>query len=65
MNYGPDSRLTEADKTDLKKLYQLAWSGQLTHINGTPIKFVKPFHTIGGALFAVAPGVAAIVEPAG
>lgn len=66
MNYGPDSKLTEADKTDLKKLYQLAWSGQLTHINGTPVKFVKPFHTIGGALdqlIAVGPGAGAVVQP--
>lgn len=47
MNYGPDSKLTADDKSDLKRLYQLAWSGQLTHINGTPIKFVKPFHDSG------------------
>jgi Matrixin len=66
MNYGPDSKLTDADKADLKKLYQLAWSGKLTQINGTPIKFVKPFHTIGAALdhlIAVAPGAAAVVQP--
>lgn len=47
MNYGNKSVLTIDDKADLKRLYQLAWSGQLTHINGTPIRFVKPFHTIG------------------
>ena len=47
MNYGNQSVLTTDDKADLKRLYQLAWSGQLTQINGTPIKFVKPFHTIG------------------
>lgn len=47
MNYGNKSVLTTEDKADLKRLYQLAWSGQLTQINGTPIKFVKPFHTIG------------------
>jgi hypothetical protein len=49
MNYGPDSKLTADDKSDLKRLYQLAWSGQLTHINGTPVKFVKPFHDSGTA----------------
>jgi Matrixin len=43
MNYGPQSQLTADDKSDLKRLYQLAWSGQLTEINGTPIKLVKPF----------------------
>ncbi|HEV7881783.1 matrixin family metalloprotease [Bradyrhizobium sp.] len=48
MNYGANSKLTADDRADLKKLYQQAWSGQLTHINGTPIKFVKPFHTTGG-----------------
>jgi hypothetical protein len=47
MNYGPDSILTEYDKADLKTLYQMAWAGEVTEINGTPIKFVKPFHAIG------------------
>lgn len=47
MNYGEDSKLTAYDKSDLKRLYQLAWTGQLTHINGTPIRFVKPFHKSG------------------
>jgi hypothetical protein len=47
MNYGPDSKLTDYDKSDLKKMYELAWAGQLTQINGTPVKFVKPFHTVG------------------
>ncbi|HUQ89412.1 MAG TPA: matrixin family metalloprotease [Vicinamibacterales bacterium] len=49
MNYGAKSTLTAADKSDLKRLYQKVWSGQLTHINGTPIKLVKPFHTIGSS----------------
>lgn len=44
MNYGELSELTETDKNDLSKLYELAWSKQLTHINGTEIKFVKPYH---------------------
>lgn len=53
MNYGADSRLTNADKSDLKSLYQSAWSGQLTHINGTEIKFMKPFHESGTAVQGV------------
>src|SRR5687768_16729444 len=47
MNYGGQSVLTADDKSDLKRLYQLVWSGELTQINGTPIKLVKAFHTIG------------------
>jgi adenylylsulfate kinase-like enzyme len=47
MNYGDKSELTDADRSDLKKLYKSAWSGQLTNINGTPIKFVRPFHYLG------------------
>jgi hypothetical protein len=47
MNYGSQSVLTADDKSDLKRLYQLVWSGELTQINGTPIKLVKAFHTIG------------------
>jgi len=44
MNYGDQSELTDADRGDLKKLYESVWSGQLTKINGTPIKVVRPFH---------------------
>jgi hypothetical protein len=44
MNYGQNSELTEADRDDLKKLYAGAWNGQLTQINGTPIKLVWPYH---------------------
>jgi len=44
MNYGEKSELTEADKNDLKKLYKLAWAGELTEIDGAQIKFVKPYH---------------------
>lgn len=47
MNYGADSMLTEYDRFDLKTLYRMAWSGEITHINGTPIRFVNPFHTVG------------------
>jgi hypothetical protein len=44
MNYGANSELTDADRRDLKTLYTSAWSKDLTNINGTPIKFVRPFH---------------------
>jgi hypothetical protein len=54
MNYGADSKLTSYDKSDLKRLYELAWSGQLTKINGTPIRFMKPFHASGAATEAPA-----------
>jgi len=47
MNYGPNSFLTNDDKADLKKLYEMAWSGELTEINGTPIRFVRPYHDSG------------------
>lgn len=43
MNYGPQSTLTEADLRDLTELYRLAWTGQLTNINGTPIRFFSPY----------------------
>lgn len=43
MNYGPDSKLTPEDLSDLTTLYQQAWSGALTDINGAPIRFVRPF----------------------
>ncbi|PWJ58646.1 hypothetical protein CLV98_10311 [Dyadobacter jejuensis] len=45
MNYGDQSELTSDDKNDLRTLYHLAWNGKLTHVNGTPIKFVTPFHS--------------------
>lgn len=43
MNYGSDSRLTDTDRSDLMILYSRAWSGQLQHINGTPIELMRPF----------------------
>ncbi|AFZ38293.1 peptidase M10A and M12B matrixin and adamalysin (plasmid) [Stanieria cyanosphaera PCC 7437] len=45
MNYGPKSQLTDDDKADLKRLYELVWSGQLTKINQIPIRSIKAFHT--------------------
>lgn len=43
MNYGANSYLTPDDVNDLKKLYQAAWAGTLTNINGTSIRLMKPF----------------------
>lgn len=48
MNYGPDSLLTEDDRSDLANLYDLVWTGRLTAINGTPIRQVLPFTALGG-----------------
>jgi hypothetical protein len=45
MNYGEDSKMTPDDRADLKRLYEKVWAGEITKINGTPIKLVKPFHT--------------------
>ena len=44
MNYGTLSVLTQADRDDLRRLYQLVWSGQLAEVNGTQIRTVRPFH---------------------
>jgi hypothetical protein len=49
MNYGSDSVLAPKDKSDLKRLYQLAWSGKLLHINTTPIKLMRPYHESGAS----------------
>lgn len=49
MNYGAQSVLTDDDKADLKLLYDRAWHGDLTQINGTPIQFVKPFSAMGNS----------------
>jgi Matrixin len=49
MNYGSQSVLTADDTADLKRMYQSVWAGELTQINGTPIKLVQPFHTLGAA----------------
>jgi len=44
MNYGPKSKMTKDDIDDLKRLYQLVWSNEMTHINGTPIRKFTPYH---------------------
>ena len=46
MNYGPDSKMTANDQSDLKALYQAVWTGQMTDINGTPIRLVMPFSSL-------------------
>lgn len=43
MNYGALGKMSSADINDLKRLYELVWTKQLTSINGTAIKLVKPF----------------------
>jgi len=43
MNYGVQSRMTDRDRDDLKSLYEMAWSGQLNQVNGTPVRLVRPF----------------------
>ena len=56
MNYGDKCRFTPQDKADLKRLYDLVWSGRLTAINKTPIHLVSPFHEtpLSSGAFAVA-----------
>lgn len=67
MNYGNQSVLTDADRADLRRLYHAVWSGALTHINGTPIKFVKPFHIAGVApnVMLAAAQAPAVADPQG
>ena len=47
MNYGSKSLLTDADRSDLKKLYAAARGGSLKAINGTKIQLVQPFSSLG------------------
>lgn len=51
MNYGDESKLENTDIEDLKKLYQLVWSNQLTEINGTPIKKFVSYHMSNSGRF--------------
>jgi len=46
MNYGELSELTDVDKRDLTRLYEEAWSGKLRDVNGTPVRFVLPYHKL-------------------
>lgn len=64
MNYGGQSELTPEDRNDLKLLYQKSWGGELSQINGTPIRLMKPFHDTGSApesMFAV--GLQTVFQP--
>ena len=60
MNYGTLSRLTAADRDDLRRLYRRAWDGRLTEINGTPIRLVKPYSTRADAMVASGPAAIAL-----
>lgn len=62
MNYGTLSELTSADKDDLRRLYQLTWAGWLTQINGTPIRFVRPYHMLAYVPDNIAPS-GSVVTP--
>jgi len=44
MNYGFESRLTEADKRDLKRLYTAAWSTDAESQIGKPVRLVRAPH---------------------
>lgn len=43
MNYGPDSKLTEADRADLQSLYEKVWSREITEIGGMRVETMRPF----------------------
>jgi hypothetical protein len=47
MNYGKDSRMTQDDIADLRKLYAAVWANQLTEINTTEIRQVTCFSESG------------------
>ena len=46
MNVGKESVLTDDDRNDVQHLYAKARSGELTNINGIPIRLVNPHHAI-------------------
>lgn len=46
MNYGHQSELTDADRSDLRTLYREVWEGSRISINGTPIVAVRPYHEL-------------------
>jgi len=45
MNYGSPSVLTDADRNDLRQLYGAVWGGEISSLNGTPIRLVQPYST--------------------
>jgi len=56
MNYGSQSELTQDDRNDLQRLYQMAWTGQLRAINGTPIRLMQPFSATASSPFLIGMG---------
>jgi hypothetical protein len=44
MNYGSESRLTQADRKDLKRLYKAAWSAEPEAEIGKQVRLVKAPH---------------------
>lgn len=62
MNYGGNSFMTDNDRSDLKRLYSMVWNGQLSNINGTPIKLVQPFSSVNGNKFAAALALASELQ---
>lgn len=62
MNYGANSFITEPDRRDLRNLYEAAWSGELTHINGTQIKLMRPYHESRRALRPGFASLASVLE---
>lgn len=44
MNYGRASRLTDADRNDLKRLYEAAWSQDPQAVLGRPVRLVEAPH---------------------
>lgn len=49
MNYGAESVLTDADRKDLRRLYELACGCQLAKINGIPVRSVRRYHATNSA----------------
>ena len=47
MNYGANSTMTEADRSDLARLYNAVWRREITQINGTPVRLMLPYHDSG------------------
>jgi hypothetical protein len=47
MNYGGDSRMTDADRSDLRALYEAVWDGRIKEINGTKVRLFRPYHSSG------------------
>jgi hypothetical protein len=43
MNYGVDSKLTDADKSDLRDLYDKVWSREISALNGTRVELMRPY----------------------